>query len=215
MNMSVKIKVFFDYVCPFCYLEYHSLKKAMEGRDVEVEYYPKELRRPPKPKVDPMHDEMRLKRFDEVLKPAAEKLGIPMKLPYISPHPYTTDTFLGFLYAEHQGKGTEYTEKIFQIFYVEEQDIGEISVLRKAAEEIGLDGAAFEEEIRSQKRLEELDSYKAWADAYEIVSLPTMIVEEEKVVGYHEPEEYAGIIDRTALAGSGMHCDADGNCGNN
>ena len=211
--MSVRIKVFFDYVCPFCYLEFHSLRKAIEGRDVEIELYPKELRRPPKPKVDPMHDEMRLKRFEEVLKPAAEKLGISMELPYISPHPYTTDTFLGFLFAEHAGKGMEYTEKIFHTFYVDQQDIGEIPVLRKAAEELGLDGEAFEAEIRSQKRLEELDGYKEWAEAYEVVSLPTMIVEEEKVVGYHEPEEYAGIIDKTTMAEGGMHCGPDGNCG--
>ena len=107
----------------------------------------------------------------------------------------------------------EYTEKIFHTFYVDQQDIGEIPVLRKAAEELGLDGEAFEAEIRSQKRLEELDGYKEWADAYEVVSLPTMIVEEEKVVGYHEPEEYAGIIDKTTMAEGGMHCGPDGNCG--
>lgn len=211
--MSVKIKVFFDFVCPFCYLEYHSLKKAVAGRDVELEFYPKELRRPPKAKVDPMHDEMRLKRFDEVIKPAAEKLGVVMELPYISPHPYTTDAFLGYLFAEHGGKGIEYAEKIFHTFYVEQQDIGEISVLRKAAEELGLDGDAFEAEVRSQRRLGELDGYKEWAEAYQVEGLPTMIVGEEKVVGYHEPEEYAAIIDRTAAVGSGMHCDADGNCG--
>ncbi len=211
--MSVTIKVFFDYVCPFCYLEFHALKKAMEGKDVEVELYPKELRRPPKPKVDPMHDEMRLERFEKVIKPAAEKLGVPMNLPFISPHPYTTDAFLGFLYAEHQGKGMEYTERLFHTFYVEEQDIGEISVLRKTAEELGMDGEAFEAEIRSQKRLEELDGYKAWAESYQVESLPTMIVGEEKVVGYHEPEEYAKILDEKISLGGGMHCDEDGNCG--
>jgi predicted DsbA family dithiol-disulfide isomerase len=211
--MSVTIKVFFDYVCPFCYLEFHALKKAMEGRDVEVELYPKELRRPPKPKVDPMHDEMRLERFEKVIKPAAEKLGVPMNLPFVSPHPYTTDAFLGFLYAEHQGKGMEYTERLFHTFYVEEQDIGEISVLRKTAEELGMDGEAFEAEIRSQKRLEELDSYKAWAESYQVESLPTMIVGEEKIVGYHEPEEYAKILDENISLGGGMHCDEDGNCG--
>lgn len=211
--MSVKIKVFFDYVCPFCYLEFHALKKALEECDAQLEFYPKELRRPPKPKVDPMHDEMRLKRFAEVIKPAAEKLGIPMELPYLSPHPYTTDAFLGYLFAEHAGKGMEYTEKIFHTFYVEQKDIGELSVLKEAAEEIGLPAEAFEAEVKSQKRLPELDSYKKWAEAYEIQSLPTLIIGEEKVVGCLEPEEYAAIIERAASHGNGMHCDMDGNCG--
>ena len=70
--MSVEITVCFDYVCPFCYLAGNALKKAIAGKDVTIRYIPYELRREPTPKVDPMHDEMRLKRFDEVLLPTAQ-----------------------------------------------------------------------------------------------------------------------------------------------
>ena len=209
----MKIKVFFDYVCPFCYLEFYALRKAAEGMDVEIELYPKELRRPPKPKVDPMHDEFRRKRFETVLKPAAERLGVPMELPWISPHPYTTDTFLGFLFAEHEGKGMEYTKAVFDAFYQDQLDIGEMPVLIRIAEQVGLDAKVFEEEIRSQKRMEELDGYQKWAKAYEVESLPTMVIGEEKVVGYHEPDTYRKILEEKMTSAEGMHCDADGNCG--
>lgn len=42
--MSVKIKVYSDYVCPFCFIGEAPLKEAIKGKDVEVEWMPFELR---------------------------------------------------------------------------------------------------------------------------------------------------------------------------
>ena len=74
----MKISIFFDFVCPFCYVGLHSLSRAIEGLDVEFDFHPYELRRFPTLKVDPMHDEKRLKRFDEVLKPMAQSRIVAM-----------------------------------------------------------------------------------------------------------------------------------------
>ena len=104
----MKISVYSDFVCPFCYVGLYSLSQAMADLDVELDFHPYELRRFPTPKVDPMHDEKRLKRFDEVLKPMAESLGVEMNLPMISPHPYTTDAFQGYYFAKQAGKGLEH-----------------------------------------------------------------------------------------------------------
>ena len=38
--MTVKIKVYSDYVCPFCLLAKKPLEEAIEGRDVEIEWMP-------------------------------------------------------------------------------------------------------------------------------------------------------------------------------
>ena len=62
----MKISIYFDFVCPFCYVALHALSRAIEDLDVELDFHPYELRRFPTPKVDPMHDEKRLKRFYEV-----------------------------------------------------------------------------------------------------------------------------------------------------
>ena len=138
----MKISIFFDFVCPFCYVGLHSLSRAIEGLDVELDFHPYELRRFPTPKVDPMHDEKRLKRFDEVLKPMAQALGIEMNLPWISPHPYTTDAFQGFYFARQAGRELDYVRLTFDVFYRQQKDIGDPAVLRMVMDELGLDGAA-------------------------------------------------------------------------
>lgn len=147
----MKAQIFFDYVCPFCYLARTPLHRALQKAGIQWEECPFELRRPPTPKVDPMHDDMRLKRWEEVLRPTAQAMGIPMSLPYISPHPYTTLAFLGYAYARRHQKGEAYNEKVFHAFYVKEQDIGELDVLLPIARELGLDPDDFARSLREQE----------------------------------------------------------------
>lgn len=216
--MSLKIKVFFDFVCPFCYLEYFSLKQAAGGMDVIFERIPHELRRPPSPMVDPMHDEARLKRFDEVLLPAAKALGLPMQLPRLSPHPYSTDTFLGLLYCEDHGLGQEYTEKVFTTFYEDEKDIGDLKVLGDIAKELGQNVQEFLEEITAKTQLTRLDELNALSEEYDITSIPVIYLGDTRLSGYHTPDVYKqaiadAILQQEVTPAAGMSCGIDGNCG--
>ena len=187
----MKISVYSDFVCPFCYVGLYSLSQAMADLDVELDFHPYELRRFPTPKVDPMHDEKRLKRFDEVLKPMAESLGVEMNLPMISPHPYTTDAFQGYYFAKQAGKGLDYVKLTFDVFYQQQKDIGNPVVLREIMDQLGLDGAAF------LKALE--------AGTYRIHG--------EEIRGYHTPQEWRTIIlDQAEKTMAGMVCTSEG-CG--
>ena len=203
--MSVEITVCFDFVCPFCYLSSYALKQAVKGRDVVIHYHPFELRRAPAPKVDPMHDEMRLKRFDEVLLPTAKKLGVEMKLPWISPHPYTTIPLQGFHYVqdEHPDKLPLYMETVFHAFYVEEKDIVE----------------PFRQVIADGKYVKLLEEEKA--DAKErlgVTGIPTYFIGGQKITGCQDPREIEMAILRAEMEQespeelAGMTCGENG-CG--
>ena len=213
--MSTKIQMFFDYVCPFCYLGEIPFEEAIKGMDVEVQLCPYELRRPPVPKTDPMHDEAKLKRFDEVLLPAAQKLGVEMKLPWISPHPYTTLTFQGFYFAKEAGKETEYNHRIFHAFYVEEKDIGELAVIEEVLTELNLDVAAFEKAVEEKTYMQILDEAKEYAKSQEVSSIPTFVIGNQRLTGIHTVEEFKQAIENATEIGEeqiGMHCGLDGKC---
>lgn len=215
--MSTKIQLFYDYVCPFCYLGEIPFEEAIKGLDVEVQLCPYELRRPPVPKTDPMHDEAKLKRFDEVLLPAAKKLGIEMKLPWISPHPYTTLTFQGFYFAKDAGKETAYNHKIFHAFYVDEKDIGEMDVIEEVLQELGLDIKAFEKAVQEKTYMDVLDHAKEYAKQQEISSIPTFVIGNQRLTGIHTVEEFQKAIqaadaDEIGQEQIGMHCGLDGKC---
>ena len=42
--LALTIKVYPDYVCPFCFLAEKPLQEAAEGKDVQIEWMPFELR---------------------------------------------------------------------------------------------------------------------------------------------------------------------------
>ena len=47
----------------------------------------------------------------------AEKLGVNMKLPSVSPYPYTNLAFQELEFAKDQGKGDEYNDAVFRAFF--------------------------------------------------------------------------------------------------
>ncbi|MEC2084937.1 DsbA family protein, partial [Bacillus inaquosorum] len=54
--MTVHIKVYSDYVCPFCFIGKAAFEEAIKGKDVDVEWMPFELRPSPSPQLDPVND---------------------------------------------------------------------------------------------------------------------------------------------------------------
>ncbi|MEV4185499.1 DsbA family protein [Streptosporangium canum] len=57
--MTVRIKVWSDYVCPFCLPAKQPLAEATAGHDVAVEWMPFELRPEPTPTLRPEGDHLR------------------------------------------------------------------------------------------------------------------------------------------------------------
>ncbi|AHM63483.1 DSBA oxidoreductase [Flammeovirgaceae bacterium 311] len=147
------IKIYSDYVCPFCYLGEQILEEVRrENPDmhIEVEWMPFELRPYPTPTLKP-EDEYLPRVWRQSVYPMAAQLGVAIILPDISPQPYTHLAFEGFQYAKEKGKGAAYTNRMFRAFFKESKDIGDIEVLSSEVAEIGLDAAEFREVLESRK----------------------------------------------------------------
>jgi predicted DsbA family dithiol-disulfide isomerase len=148
--MPLKIEVYSDYVCPFCYLAEFPLREAIRGKDVEVEWMPFELRPEPQRTLRPEGEYLQ-RAWSQSVYPLAQRMGVPIALPPVSPQPHTHLAFEGYQYAREHGKGNEYNHQVLEPFFVEGQDIGDVGVLTKLAGEVGLDERGFEEALRSRK----------------------------------------------------------------
>jgi predicted DsbA family dithiol-disulfide isomerase len=148
--MPLKIKVYSDYVCPFCYLAGFPLREAARGKDVEVEWMPFELRPEPQPTLRPEGEYLQ-RAWSQSVYPIARRMGVPIALPPVSPQPHTHLAFEGYQYAREYEKGKEYNHRVLEAFFVEGRDIGDVGVLTSLADEVGLDGKGFEEALRSRK----------------------------------------------------------------
>ncbi len=188
----MKIRIHSDYVCPFCYLGKEIIRQSLEntGIKADIEFVPHELRRPPSEPVDPMHDEMRLTRFEEVIKPWATDLGLEMSLPFISPHPFTTLAFQGYYFAEDVNLGALYNEKVFHAFYVQEKNIGDFDVLAEIISEIGLDASDFKASVENQTYMPKLDDLFLNREAIEFSSIPAVFLNDTLLPNLESVEEF-------------------------
>ncbi|MFC5591441.1 DsbA family protein [Sporosarcina soli] len=213
--MTLKIKVYSDYVCPFCFLAEQPLEQAIKGKDVEVEWMPFELRPYPNETLKPEGHYLQ-STWKQSVYPMAERMGIDIVLPCVSPQPYTHLAFEGYQYAKEQGKGNDYNDRMLRAFFQEEQDIGDIGTLTKLAGEIGLDEKEFRDALETRKYKEV--HQQALKHAYEeakITSVPTFVIGETKVAGMHSKETFEQLIDdemkrQTPDIAEGMMCGIDG-----
>jgi predicted DsbA family dithiol-disulfide isomerase len=181
------IEVFADFVCPFCYLTEQPLADAAEGRDVQIAWRPFELRPEPTPTPRPEGDDLR-STWRQVVYPMAERMGVPIVLPQVSPQPHSRLAFEGFAYAAERGLGQRYTERIFRAFFVAQRDIGRPEVLTDVAMELGLDADDFRAALDSGRYAQTHQRALRRARELEITTVPTLIVDGRRLEGVPSAE---------------------------
>ena len=128
-----------DYVCPYCLVAKVALEQALEatGLAANITYQPYELTPEPRERVDTWNDQRRRAGY-RVLEEPCRKLGLPMKLPpHVVPRPYTRLAFEGWYFARDHGKGDEYADAMYRAYFMEELDIGDVTVLAAIAARLG------------------------------------------------------------------------------
>lgn len=156
---------------------------------------PFELRPEPNPTLRPEGDYLQ-RAWSQSVYPLAERMGVPIKLPHVSPQPHTHLAFEGYQYAREQGKGDEYNHRLLKAFFVESQDIGQIEVLTKLAGEVGLDPNEFEEALRTRKYREA--HRRALRHAYEeagVNGVPMFVIGSQVLNGLQDRETLEAVIE--------------------
>ena len=185
--MTTTIEVFADFVCPFCYLAEQPLADAADGRDVQIAWQPFELRPEPTPTLRP-EDEYLQSTWQQVVYPMAERMGVPIVLPRVSPQPYSRLAFEGFAYAAEHGLGQRYTERIFRAFFVMQRDIGRPEVLTDVAAGLGLDADDFRAVLDSGRYAQAHQQALRRARELEITTVPTLLIDGQRLEGVPSAE---------------------------
>lgn len=205
-----------DYVCPYCLVAKEALKQALEetGVEAQITWQPYELTVEPKPRVDTYNDTSRKRKYKVLIEPC-KQLGLEMKLPpNVVPRPYTRLAFEGWYFACDQGKGDAYNDRMYKAYFIDEMDIGDIEVLTKLAEELGLDGTAFKQALKTGAYTEKEKAAVAYAkNELQPKGVPTIYINGQKVsVSEYTKEEMIRILSEQVPADEvfGFCCSEDG-----
>lgn len=177
---------------------------------------PFELRPYPNETLRPEGDYLQ-SAWKQSIYPMADRMGIDIVLPKVSPQPHTHLAFEGYQYALEQGKGNEYNDRILRAFFQEEQNIGDIDILTKLAGEIGLNEQDYSDALESRKYKEA--HQKALDHSYKeanITAVPTFKIGETTVAGMRSKEALEKMIEdelkkqKPNDSIDGMACGIDG-----
>lgn len=189
--------VYFDYVCPYCLLAEDIVTEVAQEHDIDVEWRAFELRPYPTPTLRP--EEAYLSTiWPRSVYPLARRLNVPIKLPSISPQPYSHTAFEGMVYARRHGKQDAYNSRVLRAFFQEDKDIGDLDVLTQIAGDLGLDKADFQAALTERRHAEEHQAALAQARADNITSVPTVLFNGQRLLGTPSREQLTQFI-RSAL----------------
>lgn len=110
---------------------------AQEDSDIEVVWRAFELRPEPVPALDPKGEYLTRVWRDSVY-PLSERLGVTMRLPPLQPR--SRRAHEAAHWARTLARFDEYNAMIFRAFFERGEDIGDVEVLVRLADELKLDG---------------------------------------------------------------------------
>lgn len=185
----LKVKIFSDYACPFCYPGACLMNKLREdGIEYEVEWIPFEL----DPNA-PLEGSDLYKIYSEdyvnsslnMLSNMGKEYGIEFNNKNGKYN--TLRAHLGGYYAKEKGKYEEYLMAMFKAYFADGINLGHKDEVNKIAENIGLDIDEMNKAIDSGKYTEAYETAKKQAQEYKIQSVPAFIIDDRrKISGIRE-----------------------------
>lgn len=174
----VTIKLYTDYICPFCYIAEHStLPQLVREYDVVIEWRGFELHAETPVggmalatlfrggDVGAMHEYVR--------KFAA---GFGVELPQPPTHlPNTRAALAAAEYARDHGKLDAFREAAAKAYWIDGKDLEAPAVLRAVAEAAGLDPAKTAAASHEAIYLKRVDATRAESEAAGVTGIPTMV----------------------------------------
>ncbi|HDZ18732.1 hypothetical protein LCGC14_0412960 [marine sediment metagenome] len=194
---NLKIIIYSDYICPFCYIGFYRIKKLKEEFNFEVEWRSFELH-PETPKSGVLVDNLPFaKEYLEMVminvKRLADEVGIKFtfsgKLPNSRLALYVSE------FARKKGKFNEFHELIFDTYWKEGKDIGDLTLLLDLAESIGLEKNELLDYIESDEPQNMLKKTSLELGNVRITGVPTFIIGDRVVVGAQPYETFQTVIE--------------------
>jgi predicted DsbA family dithiol-disulfide isomerase len=170
-----KIRLYYDVVCPYSYMESYVLEAGEDAATVEIDWLPFELRPSPRPLLEVRGDHLRTDWTQNVYRLALER-GVEIHLPRYQPR--STLSLAACLRAGELGALRPFKHALYEAFFCEGEDIATDREISRAAETAGLDpddivGAAY-----SGERFEQIGAIRRDAEAAGVRGVPTLLTEE-------------------------------------
>lgn len=136
----LRVDVWSDFVCPFCFIGALRLEQLAEQRPLDIHWHAFQLRPAGAPPMDAAKRKMILEHTPRLAAQMREEFGLDIDR---GPLDISTRAAHRLFAAAHRaGKGGEIHDALFRAYWLRGHDISETGALAPIAAEYGFDGAA-------------------------------------------------------------------------
>jgi predicted DsbA family dithiol-disulfide isomerase len=206
MSDVIKVDVWSDIACPWCYIGKRKFEAGVAafGGEVEVEYHSFELA--PDTPVDFAGSEIdflvkhkglsaaQVKPMLDRVAGIAAEVGLDYDFDALQ-HTKTVKAHQLLHYAKQHGKQLEATERLLRAYFIEGRHVGRDEDLADLAAEVGLDREDVLRSLRSNEFLDDVRADQDQAVRFGIQGVPFYVVDGKYgVSGAQSPETFAQVL---------------------
>ena len=198
--MLIKIKMFSDYICPFCYLGKAIIDNLKNQYEIELEHVGIEIH----PETPP--NGVDLKKYFSQTNQAVNEMYENLKcrgkqyslnfcdLQILS---NSKKSLIIGEYAKILGKNEQYTNAIFKAYFEDCQDISKEEVIVAVAEKIGLIKAQVEVALADPLLQERYEKNCSQAKEQNVTGVPTFVVNDKyTIVGAQSEQTFMELFEK-------------------
>lgn len=199
MEIPLRIDIFSDVACPWCYIGEARLKKALaeSGVTAEMHWQPFQLQPglPPEGVAWRPFAERKfggwdgaLKMFDQ-LSALGSAEGLSFRFTDIAKANNTEDAHRLILYAQEQGKGEAAAHALYKAYFEDGQDLNDLEVLVSLAETLGLNAKDVKLYLLSDENKDKVTASQTRANQLGISGVPFYVFNEQLGLSGAQPTE--------------------------
>ncbi|MDA0355214.1 MAG: DsbA family oxidoreductase [Proteobacteria bacterium] len=202
----IRLDVFSDPICPWCYIGKTLLDRALEkhpSHPFVIEYHPFQLN-PAMPKDGAERSAYLTAKFGGQtqffetygrIAQSAKEAGIDINFDIMTRVPNTLDAHRMIHWAGLEGKQAAMVAAQFRAYFREGRDLGDVQILADLAAQVGMDRAVAERLLTTDSDLDDLASRDKDAREKGVSAVPTYLIDKQYVLsGAQQPDLWAQVI---------------------
>jgi predicted DsbA family dithiol-disulfide isomerase len=215
MDASMRIDIYSDTICPWCYLGKRRFELALAARphyEPRISWRPFELN-PDLPwegveragyLAAKFGDPSRLAESEETLVRLGEPVGLQFRFDLIERVPNTRRSHLLIAHAARQDLSSEAAERVMQAYFEEGRDIGDVEELVRLGVEIGLSEHETRAAVVLRAGQDGLVAAERHAAVLGITGVPAFVFDRRYTIsGAQEVDTFTHVIDQVVEFAAG------------
>jgi predicted DsbA family dithiol-disulfide isomerase len=213
----MQIDIISDVVCPWCFIGKRRLEKALTMRpeiETEITWRPFQLN-PDMPAegmaradyiATKFGDSGHSRRIHQTIAEAGATVGLDFAFDKIKRSPNTRNAHRLIRYATKQGVGSDAVTRLFEGYFLQGRDVGDIATLAKIAAEAGLDEREARAFLSGDSERDEIVAEDRNARRLGVNAVPCYIFAGQYAIsGAQEPEFFLPVFDLVLNANAAVN----------